>query len=199
MKGLFIITGPSGVGKSSLTGALVNKLSDIRVAISHTTRSPRGDEKHGVHYYFIDKETFNKMIEEKKLAEWTQIHGHYYGTSHEEIQTVERDESDLFLEIEGHGALQIKGQYPMALTIFVLPPSLRDLRQRLEERGTDSQEEIDRRMKNALAEIEYIEQFEFIVINDVLKQAADQLEYIVQAHRLRRKAVWPSIADRFKG
>lgn len=199
MKTIFIITGPSGVGKSSLNTAMLRRMNGIRMSVSHTTRKPRGKEMDGVQYNFVDKQTFKDMLDEEKFAEWTQIHGNYYGTSHYELQSVQRDETDLILEIEGHGALQIKGQYPLAKTIFILPPSLAELRKRIVGRSEDAPEEIERRLKNAVAEIEYVEQFEYLIVNNEFDTALFELETIIKSDRLSRARQWPALADRFKG
>lgn len=195
MKGLFIISGPSGAGKSSLCREVLSKLSGIRTSVSHTTRKPRGAEQNGIHYHFVDRPTFEQMIKEDLFAEWTQIHGHYYGTSHEELQT---SEGDLILEIEGHGALQIKGKYPEACTIFILPPSMDEFQKRLKSRNEDSDAEMERRLKNVRAEIRYVDQFDYLVINDDFYKAADDLMTIIRTGRMRRRLIWPMIEDRFR-
>ena len=195
MKDFFIITGPSGVGKSSLCRQLLKNLSGIRTATSHTTRVPRGTEKSGREYHFVDPPTFESMIKSDQFAEWTQIHGNYYGTSRREIENAE---DDLVFEIEGHGAMQLKSQYDAAHTIFILPPSIDALRARLQARSEDDPEEIERRVTNALFEIQYAEQFEFLIINDDFDEAVVQLELIVKSHRLRKERVWPHVADRFR-
>ena len=140
------------------------------------------------------------MIEKKELAEWTRIHGNYYGTSHAQLQSVEGDTGvDLIFEIEGDGATQIMGQYPMAVTIFILPPSMEELKKRLVLRKEDAPDEIDRRMAHSKKEMKYIEHFDYVIVNDDFQEAADQLEAIVTAARIRRQLVWPKISRRFKG
>jgi guanylate kinase len=196
---LFIISGPSGSGKSTLAGLLVERLKDIRFSISHTTRAPRGKEQNGVHYFYVDADTFEKMINENALAEHTHIYGNYYGTSHEQLRSILADEGDLILEIEGDGAVQIQKQYPEAVSIFVLPPSLDELKKRICGRAEDSSEQIARRMANALKEIEYIDHFDYVVVNDEVDSALDDLISIVIAHRRRKQFVWKRLADRFKG
>jgi len=197
VRGLYIISGPSGAGKSILCKELVNSLDNIKISISHTTRPPRGNEIEGENYYFVQKESFKKMLEESKFAEWTQIHGNYYGTSHSELKSINPGDKDIILEIEGHGALQIKGQYPMAKTIFILPPNLEILRKRIESRAEDSEEEIDRRMVNALSEIDYIEQFDYLIINDDLQKAHYDLKAIIHSNRQRRAILWPKLSKQF--
>jgi len=194
---LFIITGPSGTGKSALCKELIGRISNLRFSISHTTRAPRGRERDGVHYHYTDKATFEQMIEQGRFAEWTQIHRNYYGTSHDEILQASESGQDLILEIEGDGATQILKQYSNAVSIFVLPPSFDELRRRIEGRGEDAQDEIDRRMANAAAEMKFIEDFEFVVVNDDFNVAVDDLEHIVKAARQRRAFVWPGLVDRF--
>lgn len=197
MNSIIIVSGPSGVGKSSLDREIIEKLPGIRLSISHTTRKPRGLEENGIHYHFVDEDIFRYMLDNGELAEWTSIHGNYYGTSHAELQSVESGENDLILEIEGHGALQIKQKYPFAQTIFILPPSLNELQKRIEGRMEDSPEQIKRRIQNAMAEIEYIEQFDYIVINDDFEKAVEQIDTIVKATRLRRQIIWPQVAKKY--
>ena len=137
------------------------------------------------------------MLDKGELAEWTRIHGNYYGTSHAELLSVENGQYDLILEIEGQGAMQIKQKYHDAKSIFVLPPSLDELRRRIEGRQEDPPEQIQRRMDNAIAEIEYIDKFDYIVINDEFEKTLEQISTIVRAIRLRRELVWPQIARKF--
>jgi guanylate kinase len=195
VKGLYIVSGPSGAGKSSLCREVLSRLSGIRTSISHTTREPRGAEQNGVHYHFVDHPSFEQMIKEERFAEWTQIHSNYYGTSHEELKS---SQGDLILEIEGHGALQIKGQYPDACTIFILAPSMEEFRNRLVARNEDSDDEVERRLENVRAEIQYVDQFDYIVINDEFAAAAEDLITLIRSGRMRRKMIWPMIEDRFR-
>lgn len=197
MKSIIIVSGPSGVGKSTLDRKLIRQVPDIRLSISHTTREPRGREENGTHYHFVDESTFKTMLDKGELAEWTRIHGNYYGTSHAELLSVENGQYDLILEIEGQGAMQIKQKYPDARSVFVLPPSLDELRRRIEGRKEDPPEQIQRRMDNAIAEIEYIDKFDYIVINDEFEKTLEQISTIVRAIRLRRELVWPQIARKF--
>lgn len=198
MRGLFIVSGPSGAGKGSLCKELIKSMDNIKVSVSHTTRPPRGNEIDGKNYYYINTESFKKMVEEGGFAEWTQIHGNYYGTSHAELKSVDSGDEDIILEIEGHGALQIKGQYPMAKTIFVLTPSLEVLKERIKGRQEDSKEEIERRMANAFSEIDYIDQFDYLVINDILENALYDFKTIIHANRQRRVLLWPKLSEKFK-
>ena len=177
----------------------MTQVPNLRTAVSHTTRPPRGQEQDGVQYHFVSKETFQEMITADKFAEWTQIHSNFYGTSHQEIVEAEQQNVGLILEIEGHGALQIKGKYPRAATIFILPPSIDELRARMVHRGENTPDEIERRIQNAIAEIQYVEQFDYVVINDDFETAVSQIESIISAERLRKHLVWPRISSRFKG
>jgi len=198
VRGLFIVSGPSGAGKSSLCGELIKVTKDVKLSVSHTTRAPRGNEVSGKEYYFVDKKAFKTMLDEGGLAEWTQIHGNYYGTSHKELNLIKSGDKDIILEIEGHGALQIKGQYPLAKTIFILTPDLETLRKRIMERGENEAGEIDSRMRNALAEIDYVEQFDYLVINDDFKTALSDLMTIIHANRQSRGFVWSKYSENFK-
>ena len=198
MKGLYIVTGPSGAGKSTLCRRVIDKQPDLAASVSHTTRTPRSSEQEGVHYHFVEKPAFGKMIDEDHFAEWTQIHGNYYGSSHAEVEKGLSGEGAVIFELEGHGALQIKAKYPQACTIFVLPPSLDALRKRLEDRAQDAPDEIERRLQYALTEIQYVEQFEYVLVNEDFEQAVRRITTILRANTFRRHLVWPDVADRFR-
>ncbi|HPQ70695.1 MAG TPA: guanylate kinase [bacterium] len=185
---IFVVTAPSGSGKTTLCRKVIERLQHtIRYSISHTTRPPRGKEKNGVDYHFVSDEEFQQMIANEELAEWAGIHRHSYGTSKAELNRAYAEHVDLFLDIEGQGALQIKQLYPEAVMIFILPPSWEVLRQRLTERKTDSPEEIERRLANAQRELQFAEHYDYVVVNDDLKLATQNLEAIIRAHRNRRE------------
>lgn len=185
---LIIVSAPSGAGKTTLCRRVIAELGGtIRYSISHTTRERRGRERDGVDYHFVTEARFDEMIAHGDLAEWATIHRHRYGTSKAEIAAAAAAGIDLFLDIEGRGALQIKQQYPEAIGVFILPPSLAVLRERLRERGTDAPEEIARRVDNARRETEFIGNYDYIIVNDDLEAAVRALTAVVLAAGQRRK------------
>ncbi|MDP8224960.1 MAG: guanylate kinase [Candidatus Lernaella stagnicola] len=191
---LIVVVAPSGGGKTTLCHAVIDRLPGIRFSVSHTTRPARGDEVDGVAYHFVDRDEFQRMIDREALVEWAQIHGHYYGTSHTEIENARRNGEDIFLDIEGQGAMQIRARYPDAVLVYILPPSMEVLRERLRARGTDSEDEVERRCENARREIEFIHDFDYVIINDELEAAVTTLEAIVRAGRQRRENMRDAIA-----
>ncbi|WP_133131426.1 guanylate kinase [Legionella yabuuchiae] len=182
---LFIVAAPSGGGKTSLVKKLVEELEKIEVSISHTTRLQRPGETHGVDYFFIDQSTFNQMIEEQAFIEHAHVFEHSYGTSKTQIQDRLRAGIDVVLDIDWQGAKQIKSQYKDAVGIFIIPPSLDALKQRLFNRKQDKQTVIDARMNKAKDELSHYDEFDYLIVNDEFKNAANELKSIVIAHRLR--------------
>lgn len=180
---LFIISAPSGAGKSTLCRAVRQRLPDLRYSVSHTTRRPRGEEKNGVDYHFITQAAFRKDINADKWAEWAEVHGNYYGTSAEFIDRALGEGCDVLLDIDVQGMEQILKRYPDSVTIFIMPPSLAVLRQRLQDRGTDSAASISERLDNAAAEIRRRKRYRYIVVNDRLEEAVDELTAIITAGR----------------
>jgi guanylate kinase len=185
---LFCVAAPSGAGKSSLVKALLELDSRLDVSVSHTTRAPRGQERNGREYWFVDEPSFRAMVERQEFFEWAQVHGHLYGTSRKAIEArLERGE-DVVLEIDWQGALQIKQLFPHAVLIFILPPSWEELRQRLTRRGEDRAEVIDTRMANARQEVAQARHFDFVIINALFETALFDLKTVVHSQRLRYAA-----------
>jgi guanylate kinase len=185
---LFCVAAPSGAGKSSLVKALLELDSRLDVSVSHTTRAPRGQERDGREYWFVDEPSFRAMIEREEFFEWAQVHGHLYGTSRKAIEArLERGE-DVVLEIDWQGALQIKQLFPHAVLIFILPPSWEELRQRLTRRGEDQAEVIETRMTNARQEVAQARHFDFVIINALFETALFDLKTVVHSQRLRYAA-----------
>ena len=182
---LFCVAAPSGAGKSSLVKALLELDSHLAVSVSHTTRAPRGQERNGREYWFIDEPTFRGMAERGEFFEWAQVHGNLYGTSRIAIRDRLVRGEDVVLEIDWQGALQIKKLFPHAVLIFVLPPSWAELRQRLERRGEDGPEVIERRMANAREEVAQARHFDFVIINSLFETALFDLKTVVHSQRLR--------------
>jgi guanylate kinase len=182
---LFAVAAPSGAGKSSLVKALLEVDSHLAVTVSHTTRQPRGQDRDGREYHFVDAAAFRGMVEGGRFVEWAEVHGNLYGTSKDAIEACIGNGQDVLLEIDWQGALQIKRLWPEAVLVFILPPSWEELRQRLLRRGEDDQGTIERRMANARAEVAQARHFDFVVINAVFETALFDLKAIVHAQRLK--------------
>lgn len=180
---LFILSAPSGAGKSTLYKALLKQDDKVRISISHTTRAPRTGEEHGREYYFIDDESFLDMIAEDAFFEHAQVFDNYYGTSKESIFGMLEQGLDVILEIDWQGARQIRQLYPEAIGIFILPPSLQTLEERLRKRATDSDEVIQRRMAKAVNEMSHYHEYDFVIVNDDFDAALSQISAVFQAMR----------------
>lgn len=184
---LYIISAPSGAGKTSLVKKLTAELEGVSVSVSHTTRLPRPGEANAVDYFFVDKLTFENMIQELAFLEYAQVFGNYYGTSETAVRKQLQEGLDIILEIDWQGAQQIKEKFSEAVTIFILPPSTSVLEQRLKNRGQDSQEVIEGRMKAAVAEMKHFSEFDYLIVNDDFNIAFDQLRSILLAERVKQK------------
>jgi guanylate kinase len=182
-KNLFIISAPSGAGKTTLCQALLKKFPDFVYSISYTTRPPRGNEKNGKDYFFIEKEAFEKKLKQDYWAEWANVHGYFYGTSREFLDYYLAEGRNILLDIDVQGTRQILEYYPNSVTIFVMPPSLEILRVRLESRGTDSMEVIERRLKDAEKEIKQRHIYRHVIVNDKLNETIDRLSSLVEMYR----------------
>ena len=180
---LFIVSAPSGAGKSTLCRALLDTFADIQYSVSYTTRRPRAKEENGVHYHFIDKQVFEKGISTGRWAEWAEVHGNYYGSDGDFINKCLAAGDDILHDIDVQGTRQILERYPESITIFILPPSLDALAQRLELRDTDSQESIALRLKNAEKEIAQKDLYRHEIVNDRLPEAVARLTAIVKRYR----------------
>jgi len=182
---LFVISAPSGAGKTTLCQKLLNKIPDMKLSVSYTTREPRKGEVNDVDYTFVTREKFKKIIERGEFAEWATVHGNLYGTSIKRIKEFNSKGYDIILDIDIHGATQLRKSYEGAVYIFVLPPSMEALEKRLINRRTDSEEIIRNRLDNAKAEISQYENYDYIIINDRIDKAYKELESIVLSARLR--------------
>ena len=185
---LYVVSAPSGTGKSSLVNALLEVDSHLQVSVSHTTRAPRGQEQHGREYWFTSKEDFQAMIDRGEFFEHAHVHGNHYGTSRKAIEDRIQSGEDIVLEIDWQGALQIKRIFPNAILIFIMPPSYEELLQRLNRRGEDAPEVIETRMANARIEVAQAQYFDFVVINALFESALFDLKSIVHAQRLKYSA-----------
>ena len=183
---LFIVSAPSGAGKTSLVKALTDDLNHIRVSVSHTTRAMRPGEHDGVNYHFVGRAEFDRMIAQGDFLEQAEVFGNCYGTSRSALQQTLDQGHDLILEIDWQGAQQVRKLMPEARSIFILPPSQQALRQRLTNRGTDSDEIIEGRMREAVSEMVHYDEYEFVIINDDFATALDDLKAVFRANRLQR-------------
>ncbi|MBR5675268.1 MAG: guanylate kinase [Neisseriaceae bacterium] len=183
---IFVVSAASGTGKTSLTGALAAINANVQVAISHTTRKPRDGEINGMHYHFVDTATFEQMIGDGAFIEHAHVHGNYYGTSVHEVEKIRNQGTDVILEIDVQGAEQVRRQMPDAVSVFILPPSMDALRQRLISRGTEDAAQLNLRLQNARQEFEQASLFDYLVVNDDLPTATQDLMHIVYATRLRQ-------------
>ena len=195
---LIVVAAPSGAGKSSLVKALMELDAKVQPSVSHTTRDPRGQEKHGREYFFASQSEFDAMVISNAFVEWAEVHGNRYGTSKKAIEERMAQGADVILEIDFQGAVQIKEIFTNAVLIFILPPSWEELRSRLERRGEDTPDVIELRLANAAIEMEQAHKFDFVIINELFDRAVFDLKTIVHAQRLKFTAQHRARADTFK-
>lgn len=181
---LYIVAAPSGAGKTTLVRLLLENDPGIRVSVSSTTRAPRPGEIDGRDYHFIDVPSFLERINRGEFLEWAEVHGNYYGTSKHWTEAEMTAGRDVLLEIDWQGAQQVRKSFPEAIGVFILPPSLQALEERLSSRGTDSAETIARRIAAARDEMRHVDEFDYVIINDELQQALSNLLSVVSATRL---------------
>ena len=180
---LFIISAPSGAGKTTLAKSVLDRYADMLYSVSYTTRKPRAMEQDGVDYHFISKQDFKKGIREGRWAEWAQVYGNYYGTSSNFIDNGLSSGSDILLDIDVQGTTQILKKYPDSVTIFILPPSMKILKKRLEMRATDSPQVIERRLVHAKKEMAKKDLYRHIIVNDDLSKAIEDIIAIIEKYR----------------
>jgi len=180
---ILILSAPSGAGKTSLCRELFKTFPDIRESISFTTRKPRVGEVDGVDYFFVTEQEFKRMIDDDAFAEWAVVHGNMYGTALKTLEEARKNGINLVLDIDCQGALKLKEQFDGGVYVFILPPSMDELRRRLESRSSDSQEVIERRIDKAADEIKESRWYDYIIINDNFEIACSELSSIVIAHR----------------
>ena len=181
---LFIVAAPSGAGKTTLVKLLLAE-DPVRLSISHTTRTPRAGEENGVAYHFVSVADFKAMVAAGDFLEWAEVHGNFYGTSKSWIANELAAGRDVLLEIDWQGAQQVRKIFAQAVGVFILPPSMEELTQRLTGRGTDSAEVIERRLVAAQDEMRHVGEFDYVIINDTLQQALSELISVLRASRLR--------------
>jgi guanylate kinase len=184
---LYIISAPSGAGKTSLVKALLERLASIQVSISHTTRTPRPGEQNGVDYHFIDQQQFTAMAEAGDFLEHARVFDNYYGTSKVSVLSQLERGDDVILEIDWQGACQVRESFPEAVGVFILPPSQAALRERLTLRGQDDEKVIARRMKEAISEMSHYDEYHYLIINDDFAVAIEDLTALFRSGRLSRK------------
>ena len=195
---LFVVAAPSGAGKSSLVNALMEVDSRLAHSVSHTTRAPRGQEVHGREYYFVSNVQFDLMVDQGAFLEWAQVHGNRYGTSKHAIEERIAQGGDIILEIDYQGAIQVKTIFANAILIFILPPSWEELKSRLQRRGEDTSDVIEKRLINAAEEVAQVHEFDFVIINERFELALFDLKSIVHAQRLKYSAQRRTRADTFR-
>ncbi|MCK5830335.1 MAG: guanylate kinase [Methylococcales bacterium] len=183
---LYIISAPSGAGKTSLVKQLVFDVEKIIVSVSHTTRQMRKGEVEGKDYFFSTTDSFKKMIIDDEFLEHAQVFDNFYGTSKKSIEETLHDGTDVILEIDWQGAQQVRQMLPSSISIFILPPSIEILQQRLESRDQDSKEIIARRMRDAVEEMSHYDEFDYLIVNDDFKQALIEIKHIIFSHRLEK-------------
>ena len=190
---LFVITAPSGTGKNTIIEMVRKDLKELGYSISHTTRAPRKGEIDGVHYYFVGKKQFEKMIQAQEFVEWAVVYNELYGTSISSVRSAQVSGKDVLLDLDIQGARQIKKRFPDSTSIFIVPPSLQTLRERLEKRSSYDGTDIDLRMTEALHEIRECRDFNFLIVNDDLRQAVREVEAVIVAVKAQTKLRLPSV------
>ena len=194
---LFVITAPSGTGKTTIIDLVRKKVEGIGYSVSHTTRPPRRGEVNGVHYCFVAREDFEKMIEAHEFVEWAIVYDHLYGTPVSSVESTLSSGRDLLLDLDIQGAQEIKKQFPAATLIFILPPSLKILHERLKRRSAQDDTNIALRMEKVVEEIRKCRDYDFLIINDDLNQAAREVEAIIVAQRARTERRFPLVQEIF--
>lgn len=192
---LFVVSAPSGAGKTTLCQQIVSAVPGLKHSVSYTTRRPRPGEQHGREYFFVDEQVFREMANRDEFAEWASVYGHLYGTPKRMLTEMMDSGIDILLDIDTQGAMQLKQRFQEAIYIYVLPPSIQALRARLEQRAGDSPEEIERRLKQARKEIGNYRHYDYVIKNDDVKQALKELEAVILTERIRTKRLNPVWLD----
>ena len=182
---LFVISAPSGTGKTTICRKLLKKYDTLKLSVSYTTRPPRKGEENDIDYTFITKDKFKKMIDKGEFAEWAMVYGNFYGTSIKRLKKLNKDGYDIILDIDTRGAMQLKNTYDNAVYVFILPPAIQTLKDRLISRKTETDDIVKKRLKSAREEISFYEKYDHIIVNDILKDACQELESIIMATKTR--------------
>jgi guanylate kinase len=198
---VIVVSGPSGVGKTSVVSRVVAELPGLRFSVSHTTRPPRAGEEDGREYYFVDEDRFARMVAEGRFLEWAPVHGRRYGTSRREYELAEQDGLDLVLDVDVQGAVQIRSALPQAVTVFIVPPSYADLEARLQGRHPGNGDVIGPRLRAAVEELRLFREYRYAIVNHDLEVSVLELKAIIQASRCRtsvRQAAVEAVLSTFK-
>jgi len=182
---LIVVSGPSGAGKGTICRVLLQQMPDLKYSVSMTTRDPRLEEEEGVHYYFYSRQSFKELVEREELLEWAEFCDNYYGTPRFAVEQALAEGRDILLEIETQGALQVKNKFPKGVFIFIIPPSLEVLAERIRNRGTESEEDFGKRIAIAAQELDYINLYDYVVVNDDVSAAVEKLKSIIIAEKCR--------------
>ncbi len=182
---LIVISGPSGAGKGTVCKALLKEVKDLNISISMTTRKPRVGEIDGINYYFVQENYFKKMVEERELLEYAKVYDNYYGTPKRKVLEKLNQGKDVILEIDIQGALKVKSQFSEGVFIFIVPPSMEELKNRIKKRGTETEEEVAKRFQSSYKEINYVSKYNYIVINDEIEKAVERVKSIIIAEKCR--------------
>ena len=188
---LYIVSAPSGAGKTTLCRKLIEKVPDLKFSVSYTTRRPRPGEVNDLDYTFVSRDEFRKLIDQGGFLEWAEVHGELYGTSRKRTETLTENGYDIILDIDTQGAMQLKKEHENGIYIFILPPSFNVLKERLRKRMTDSEAEIKKRLKRAIDEIKTYPAYDYVIINDILEDALREFEAIISCHRARATVIDP--------
>lgn len=193
---MIVLSGPSGAGKGTLKNEYMKRHNNAVFSVSMTTRSPRPGEIEGTDYYFTNQAAFQSILANDGFLEWAQVHGEYYGTPKQFALNTLAENKDIVLDIDVQGALQVKKSYPQALMIFIIPPSVEILEQRLRKRGTETEEKIQRRLSNAKKELSLMNQYDYVVINTTIEEAYQRLNAIITAEKCRySRLILPKIKN----
>ena len=184
---LIVISGPSGAGKGTIVKALLDEYPTVHYSVSATTRDPREGEENGVNYWFVSHEEFRRMMQQDELLEWAEVYGNYYGTPRRRVMEAINQGHDIILEIDPQGAMQVKKRFPSGVFIYIVPPSPRELSRRIHHRGTETPEAMQRRLSSVAHELGYVHEYDYLVINDELREATGDVAAIIRAEKWRVK------------
>ncbi|WZL74780.1 guanylate kinase [Clostridiaceae bacterium 35-E11] len=195
---LLVVSGPSGTGKGTICKRLLEKEKDIKLSISATTREPRKGEVDGINYFFVDRDVFKQQILEDAFLEYAKVYENYYGTPKKYVIDEVHKGNNVLLEIDIQGALQVKNKYPEGIYIFILPPSMQELKNRIVGRGTESEASIRKRFSSAFEEINYVKEYNYFIINDEVDRAVEKIRTIIQAENCKVTKDIENIISKFK-